>query len=79
MNPRSDLPQEMIRDDSRVARVLGRQYQGHCEVQHRPRRGDPDMSRDWTRFGQEGIEHGFDRFTCLLQYRVPQDLVDFPK
>ena len=37
------------------------------------------MSRDWTRFGQQGIEHGFNRFTCLLQYRVPQDLVDFPK
>ena len=37
----------------------------------------PTMSRDWMRFAQEGIEHGFDRFRCLLQYRAPQHLVDF--
>ena len=34
-------------------------------------------SRDCMRFAQEGIEHGFDRFRCLLQYRAPQHLVDF--
>jgi len=34
-------------------------------------------SRDWTRFAQEGIEHGFDRFRCLLEYRAPQHFVDF--
>ena len=34
-------------------------------------------SREWMRFAQEGIEHGFDRFRCLLQYRVPQHLGDF--
>ena len=34
-------------------------------------------SRDWMRFAQEGIEHGFDRFRCLLQYRVPEHLGDF--
>jgi len=34
-------------------------------------------SREWVRFAQEGIEHGFDRFRCLLQYRVPQHLGDF--
>ena len=39
----------------------------------------PTMSRDWTRFAQEGIEHGFDRFRCLLQYRAPQHPVDFPE
>ena len=39
----------------------------------------PTMSRDWMRFGREGIEHGFDRFKCLLQYRAPQHLVDLPK
>jgi len=37
----------------------------------------PTMSRDWMRFAQEGIEHGFDRFRCLLQYRAPQHLGDF--
>ena len=35
------------------------------------------MSRDWMRFAEEGIEHGFDQFRCLLQYRAPQHLVDF--
>ena len=34
-------------------------------------------SRDCMRFAQEGIEHSFDRFRCLLQYRAPQHLVDF--
>ena len=34
-------------------------------------------SRDCMRFAQEGIEHGFDRFRCLLQYRAPQHVVDF--
>lgn len=34
-------------------------------------------ARDCMRFAQEGIEHGFDRFRCLLQYRAPQHLVDF--
>jgi Phasin protein len=34
-------------------------------------------SRDCMRFAQEGIEHGFDRFRCLLQYRAPQHLADF--
>jgi Phasin protein len=29
-------------------------------------------SRDCMRFAQERIEHGFDRFRCLLQYRAPQ-------
>jgi phasin protein len=37
----------------------------------------PTMSRDWMRFGREGIEHGFDRFKCLLQYRAPQHPVGF--
>ena len=37
----------------------------------------PTTSRDWMRFAQEGIEHGFDRFRCLLQYRAPQHLGDF--
>ena len=34
-------------------------------------------SREWMRFAQEGIEHGFDRFRCLLQYCVPEHLGDF--
>ena len=37
----------------------------------------PTMSRDCVRFAQEGIEHGFDRFRCLLEYRAPQHLADF--
>jgi hypothetical protein len=35
------------------------------------------MSRDWMRFAQECIKHGFDQFRCLLQYRAPQHLDDF--
>ena len=35
------------------------------------------MSRDWMRFAEEGIKHGFDQFRYLLQYRAPQHLVDF--
>ena len=36
-------------------------------------------SRGWMRFAQEGIEHGFDRFRCLLQYRVPEHLGNSPE
>ena len=39
----------------------------------------PTMSRDWMRFGREGIEHGFDRFKCLLQYRAPSASCRFTK
>ena len=35
------------------------------------------MSFDWIRFAQEHIEHGFDRFRSVLEYRAPQHFVDF--
>jgi phasin protein len=35
------------------------------------------MSLDWIRFVQQRIEHGFDRFRSVLEYRAPQHFADF--
>jgi hypothetical protein len=35
------------------------------------------MSLDWIRFAQEHIEHSFDRFRSVLEYRAPQHFADF--
>ena len=32
------------------------------------------MSLDWIRFAQEHIEHSFDRFRGVLEYRAPSIL-----
>ena len=35
------------------------------------------MSLDWIRFAQEHIEHSFDRFRSVLEYRAPQHFGGF--